>query len=461
MSGNDGATGGGRGWAEGDGHRGAANGRGQIPGTAPIHRYIADIVAGGVVAGRVNGQDIVGGHGKVTQLRTVAERALDNANGSNGADTDTDGTGGIIQQGGMIGGDLPGSGSRGGQGGGDSGPGAQRSNAAADAPIHRNVLDIVVIRIKTGGMHGELLIRGQADGLHFSGLAAGAGQNFHMMRRPLSDRNGTRGVVRCRGMVGNDGPAGRGRCGAKCRARSRPADHRRQGAGTAPRYAHIADIIAGGIIAGGVYLQHVIGGETARPQFGAVSLRALHNFHIRQRPGIDRNDPGGVVDERGVVGRDLTAAYRRGGERCAGPLSRTQRADAAAHAPVHRNIPDVVVVSVKAAGVHNELVIGGQTGGGDFRGIAGRIRQDFDMMRCTHRNGQKSRRSILRRRMHCCNGARPNGIGKKCGGNGVGRVAEIADTAGHLPVGGLIGDVVFPGIVAGRMQIQRLVGGQG
>ena len=65
------------------------------------------------------------------------------------------------------------------------------------APAHRNVLNVVVIRIEAGRVNGQLISGSQPSGSHLRNIAAGIGHYLHMMR--LSHVDGDRAGFITRG----------------------------------------------------------------------------------------------------------------------------------------------------------------------------------------------------------------------------------------------------------------------
>ena len=342
----------------------------QRAGAAPGHRLIAKIVALGVITGGVQDQDIVRGQIAIAQLRSVALRALNDFDISKIAQSDRDRAGGVIQQCAVIGGNLAGTGRGGGERCADSAGREQASDAAAHAPIHTDIIDVIVVGVETGGVHGNGVTGRQADGIHFGGVPGSPAHDFDMVRCSDRDGNGAGFIAGGGGMGRLNRAAGR-RQGGTERHRDRCSAHRRrQIAGAGPGHRHIAQIIALGIITGRMDHQLLIGGKAARAQFRAITGRPFDDLHKRQAALIHGDGAGGVVNQRGVVGGDLAGARGRGRKRGGHALQRIQRADTAADIPIHGNVLNIIAIRIEAGGVHGDLIPGGHGDGAQFRCIA-------------------------------------------------------------------------------------------
>ena len=107
----------------------------------------------------MHGEHLIGRQCSGIEFGTIAGRPFDNFDISQITGIYGDGSGGIVNQRGMIGINLPTSGRGGGEGGGNTLQRIQGADAAAEAPGYANILDVIIIRIKTGGKHGELVLR--------------------------------------------------------------------------------------------------------------------------------------------------------------------------------------------------------------------------------------------------------------------------------------------------------------
>ncbi|MCG3118759.1 MAG: hypothetical protein ALAOOOJD_01024 [bacterium] len=87
-----------------------------------------------------------------------------------------------------------------------------RADTAADTPIHRHIRNIIAIGIIAGRVHRQCLIRGQTLAAHLIAGAVRPFYNFDIAKRGGADGYSARGVVKKRGVIGqDDAGAGRGR----------------------------------------------------------------------------------------------------------------------------------------------------------------------------------------------------------------------------------------------------------
>ncbi|MCG3118763.1 MAG: hypothetical protein ALAOOOJD_01028 [bacterium] len=102
-------------------------------------------------------------------------------------------------------------------------------------------------------MHDIRLSGGEGNICHFTAVAARSDHHFYIVQRAKRNRQIAGRVVNSRGMIGdNFADAGKRRiqCGRNPGGRADPADIV---ADYAPRYGLIAEIIAGGIVTGGMH----------------------------------------------------------------------------------------------------------------------------------------------------------------------------------------------------------------
>ncbi|MCG3118760.1 MAG: hypothetical protein ALAOOOJD_01025 [bacterium] len=358
----------------------------------------------------------------------------------------------------MIGGNRAGAGRRRRQRRADAIKRIQRTDAAGDSPIHRRIIDIIVIGVKAAGMNRQRSASGQGLRGHFGSWAAGSIQNFHVMRRTGIHRKNA-GEIVGRGGVIRRNLARAGCLKIQCRSSSRCCGERADATAHIPVDREIAEIVAAGVITRGMDCDGFIGRHGAILQFGAIAGRAFNDFDGAQRAGLHGNGAGGVTDQRVVDGGDHAGADSRGGKGAGNAGRRIQPTDAAGNAPIHHHIIDIIVIAVETAGMHEQRLAGQQRTAVNFSGEAACTGKDFNTICCAGNDGNIAGHVVGRGGMIGRKNSRTRQIRFQGRGN-AGHSGERADVIGHTPGHRIIAEVIAAGIIAGGMHGQRLIGGQ-